>query len=179
MNDEPNVKRSQIEDAIKKLIKKKFPDAQEEYEITVKPTESADVNSTNIQNLVQAFYYVYLQGGPEVCSNIYPIVRNFAKAFKEDKHLKQIDKLWTGGKKDLLTPALESKVYRAMLNPLEVRRYNYGGSVVYTLGDLNIRLKFVKTRLFDIFEDIYLKNDVKEHFQMPQLDASTGGLPPL
>lgn len=178
-NEEYGVKRSEIEESIKKLMKKQFPDAEEEFEIIVKPTETVDVNSPNIQNLVNAFYYVYLQAGPEICSNLYPIVRQFAKAFKEDKYLKEIENLWTGGKNQLLIPALESKVYRAMLNPFEIKRYNYGGSMVYTLGELNIRLKFVKTRLFDIFEDIYLKNDVQEPFSMPQMEPTGGVMPPL
>jgi len=39
------------------------------------------------------------------------------------------------------------------------------------LGELNLRIQFVKRRIFDIFCEIYLKNDVQEQFTMPSLES--------
>lgn len=177
-NENDEITKDTVKELLEKHLQKTLPFALEEFEIVVKPIATADVNSANIQNLVNAVYYIYLQSPADVCTKLYIVIRQFAKAFKETEYVKKLDNLWTGTaekteKNILIIPTIETIVIRDMSNPFFIvgKRYNLGYGPTYTLGELNLRIQFVKRRMFDIFCEIYLENDLQEQFTMPAFDT--------
>lgn len=174
--------QSQIQEQLTKTLKKDFPKESNEFDIILKPKGGADMQtSQHVQNLVNAIYYVYFQSAHDSCTKLYTLVRQFAKAFKEEEFIKELDELWGKpkkvGKDPLFIPTIEVVIMRAMSSPdfKLSKTHNFGSGQIFTLGELNLRIQFVKRRIFDFFTEIYLKNDVKMTFNWPVYDMKSEG----
>lgn len=179
-----NSNKALIEEELKSFLAQKFPEAAEEFELLLKPVEGADINSSHVQNLVNAIYYALLQQRADSCTLLFILVRQFAKAFKDDARVKILSDLWAGKKRDAIpVPTLEAIIIRDLSNPsFRIgQTYNYGrGARIYKLSDLLTSLQNAKTQMMNVFNDIYLENDLAYSFQMPMFDKEkSGGLPNL
>jgi hypothetical protein len=177
------MKMEELNKAVTSFVKQSFPEALDEFEIVFKSKGVADFNSTQVQNLVNAIYYCYLQPSLYGCTNLYVLVSMFAEAFKENAYHSTLEKIWEGTdhkKNSIAVPTLETIVIRDLstANYSINKKYNYGYGQIFTLGDLNKQLLEAKKKILFIFNDIYLKHELSFSFQMPSFAKGDEGVMP-
>jgi hypothetical protein len=172
-----------LEKEVLDFVKKKHPEAFEEFDIAIKPLEVPDINDTNIANLTQAIYLIFLSQRIDSCTLLYNLVYNFAKTFKEKEQMVFLNKIWAGTEKNMLPVTILELILARDLSNIGFKvtqNYNYAFGQIYTLGDLNILLQYAKKRIMGVFFEVYLKHNVKVIFQMPQFSSQQpDGMPSL
>ena len=172
-----------LESEILAFVENKFPDALKEFDVSVKDQSTANINSVHIQNLVHAIYYTFLQLRPDSCTMLYILVRQFAFAFNDTDKIEFLSKIWSGREKGgVPVPNLETIVIRDLSNPYFRigKKYNYGFGQTYTLSELNRLMQIAKRKIMDVFNQIYLENDLQVEFTLPNFTVeSQGGMPKL
>ena len=147
----------------------------------------SNVNDENISNLVKSIYMTYLNARLHSCSQLYILVRQFAKAFGEEEEVKKLTKIWLGQdekniKRQIAIPTLELILYRDLTFNFKIgKSYNLGFNTKnsFTLGELNFKLQQAKQNIMDSFFKVYLNNNVSVGFQFPAFQQQENNMPSL
>ena len=169
--------KEQAQGKIEKYFKRNFPEENQLFEVMLKPT-GVDVNSENIKNLVKAVYMVFLSKETDSTTKLYIMVRQFAKALKDDKRIMELTEIWEGKKTKLAVPTIEITVIKHLSTiSYKVNKQFYCGKKSYSLAELNELLQMSKRNILDVFFDIYMENDIRVPVDFPTF--GTEGLPKL
>lgn len=142
--------------------------------------EKEGLNEENVKDLVFVAYKSYFQTPhPTGFSNFFNPVRQLARAFDEHKYIEELESIWNGkslikyfGKSESIPiPIVEQIIFRdtSVMGFRVGQTYNYGHGTIWRLGEFIELQAIARKRVFDILQDILLKNNVRVSFEMADL----------
>ena len=164
--------RETLEKQIIAFIQKKHPKALEQFNLTIKGKNDFVLNENDVADLVFCCYKAYFHTPhPTAFTNLYNPVRQLARGFGEYALVKELEELYLGKKlaKQFHKPdfvplsIVEQIVYRdtAVIGFRVVKKYAQIRGGVWRLGELIQLLSLARSKVFDIFQDIKVANNIQ------------------